>query len=298
MSRELTNTVTITWDNATAGIAKANIVADLSLSSYTATATITGALAKGAFSYGTLPYNAAGNFASFNIGVDSYSQIIISNSNATPTASANVIVSNNLGTDTAYYGAFGINSSVFSATGVLNAANTTYVSCISGDLAIGTQDAHAVHFGAGSAWTADAITISATNVPSVFSGNFMSAAPANGQLCQILSSTELLTIASAASTATSMNLPAGAIILGVSVRVVTVIPTATTFTVGDGGSAARYSTAAVSVAAGSTDVGTKAGAYYNASATPVVITPNGTPATGSGQVRVTIHYISVTAPTS
>jgi len=269
----------------------------ITLNSTIANKTITGALAIGAYSYGTLPYTATGNFASYNLGIDSYTQIVVSNSNATATASANVIVSNNLGTDLAYYGAFGINSSGFSAAGVLNVANSTYLCSISGDLAIGTMDAHAVRFGANN-WTVDAITISSANVPSLFNANLLSAPAANGQAFQIQSLTELTTIAAAATTTTAIQLPANAIILSVSVRVVTVIPTATTFTVGDSGSAARYNTAAVAVAAGTTDKGTKAGAYYNASALGVLITPSATPATATGQVRVNIHYMSVTPPTS
>jgi hypothetical protein len=77
-----------------------------------------------------------------------------------------------------------------------------------------------------------------------------------------------------------------------------IIPTAATFTVGDSGSAARFSTAAVTVAAGSSDKGTKAGAYYNAGALAVRITPNATPGAATGRVRVTIHYLECVAPTS
>lgn len=121
---------------------------------------------------------------------------------------------------------------------------------------------------------------------------------ANGQAIAVQSLTELTTIAAAASTDTTIQKPAGAIILAVTVRVTTVIPTATTFTVGDAGNAARFSTAAVSTAAGSTDKGTAAGAYYNATAGAIRITPNASPANNSGRVRVTIHYISLTAPTS
>lgn len=121
---------------------------------------------------------------------------------------------------------------------------------------------------------------------------------ANGQVLSVKTLTELTTIAAAASTDTTIQMPANAIILGVSVRVTVVIPTATNFTVGDSGSAARFSTAAVSVAANSTDPGTKAGAYYNASALAVRITPDGTPGDNSGRVRVTIHYLEVTPPTS
>jgi hypothetical protein len=54
----------------------------------------------------------------------------------------------------------------------------------------------------------------------------------------------------------------------------------------------------VLVAAGTTDAGTKAGAYYNASALAVRITPNIQPADNSGRVRVTIHYYTVTPATS
>jgi hypothetical protein len=121
---------------------------------------------------------------------------------------------------------------------------------------------------------------------------------ANGQLFGVQSLTELTTIANAATTDTTIVMPAASIILGVSVYVQTIIPTATTFTQGDSGSAARFNTAAVAVAAGSSDPGTKAGAYYNPTALAVRITPNGTPNAATGRVRVTIYYISVTPPTS
>lgn len=129
------------------------------------------------------------------------------------------------------------------------------------------------------------------------SGSF-EAGTANGQAVNIKSLTELTTIAAAATTDTTIQMPAGAIILAVPVYVATVIPTAATFTVGDAGSAARFSTAAVTVAAASSDPGTKAGAYYNASAAAVRITPNATPGTATGKVRVTIFYIDITVPTS
>jgi len=110
--------------------------------------------------------------------------------------------------------------------------------------------------------------------------------------------TELTTIAATPTTDTTIQMPANSVVRAVTVRVTVVIPTATTFTVGDSGSAARFSTAAVSVAAGSTDPGNKAGAYYNATALSVRITPNGTPAANTGRVRVTIFYDTVTPSTS
>lgn len=121
----------------------------------------------------------------------------------------------------------------------------------------------------------------------------------NGQLAQVKSLSELTTIAAAATTDTAIQMPAGAIVLAVSVRVTVLIPTAATFTVGDSGSAARFNTgASVLVAAGTTDKGTKAGAYYNAGALAVRITPNLTPADATGRVRVTIHYLEISPPTS
>lgn len=122
---------------------------------------------------------------------------------------------------------------------------------------------------------------------------------ASGQRLDVKMLTELTTIAAAATTDTTIEMPAGAIILAVPVRVTVVIPTATTFTVGDSGSAARFNTGSnVAVAAGTTDKGTKAGAYYNASALPITITPDGTPGAATGRVRVSIFYIEVTALTA
>ena len=130
-------------------------------------------------------------------------------------------------------------------------------------------------------------------------GQFGFGGGGNGQQLNLLRLTELTTIAAAATTDTTIQMPAGAIILGVSVRVTVVIPTAATFTVGDSGSAARFNTGAnVSTAVDTTNAGTKAGAYYNASALAVRITPNAQPANNSGRVRVTIHYLTVTPPTS
>ncbi len=121
----------------------------------------------------------------------------------------------------------------------------------------------------------------------------------NGQAITALQTlTELTTIAASPTTTTTIQMPANSVVLAVTVRVTVAIPTATTFTVGDAGSATRFSTAAISVNLNSTDPGTKAGAYYNASAAGILITPNGTPANANGRVRVVIYYYSVTPQTS
>lgn len=127
---------------------------------------------------------------------------------------------------------------------------------------------------------------------------------ANGAYREIGSASELLTIAAAANTDTSATLlPANAYIEAVTVRVVTVIPTAATFTVGDPTTAGRFATG-VSTAANTTAVGliqsdqTGAAGPKQTAAAKVRITPNLSPATATGQVRITVFYRSYAPGTS
>lgn len=111
--------------------------------------------------------------------------------------------------------------------------------------------------------------------------------------------TELLTIAAAATSVTTMSLPLNALILAVSVRVTTVIPTAATFTVTGNTSGTQFDKAGgVLVAAETTDVGTANCPYSNGAAQTVRITPNLSPAANTGRVRVVIWYYQIAAPTS
>jgi hypothetical protein len=118
-----------------------------------------------------------------------------------------------------------------------------------------------------------------------------------GARIEFRSLTEVTTLAIAATTNTTIQIPANAVVLAVSTRVTVLIPTATSFSVGVAGTAGRYA-AGVLVAAGTTNPGTLAGPLYYAAATPILITPSATPATATGQIRVTIHYYLVTPPTS
>lgn len=120
----------------------------------------------------------------------------------------------------------------------------------------------------------------------------------NGQKINILSLTELTTIAAAATTDTAIQIPANAVVFGVDVRVTVAIPTAATFTVIGAGSATVFNTAAVAVAANTTNSGTKSCPFYNATAQAIRITPDVQPAANTGRVRVTIHYYTVTPATS
>lgn len=119
----------------------------------------------------------------------------------------------------------------------------------------------------------------------------------NGQKLGLKTLTELTTIAAAATTDTAIQIPAGALVLGVSVRVTTVIPTAATFNYGIAGATARYGTG-IAVAATTTYPGTDDGVRFYAAATAIRITPDLTPGANTGRVRTTIHYLDLTPPTS
>ena len=120
----------------------------------------------------------------------------------------------------------------------------------------------------------------------------------NGQQISYKSLTELTTIAAAATTVTTISIPANIIVKAVSVRVTTIIPTAATFTVTGNTSTTVFNTAAVAVAEGSTDKGNLNCPYNNGAAQTIRITPNATPADNTGRVRVTIWYEDSIPPTS
>lgn len=121
----------------------------------------------------------------------------------------------------------------------------------------------------------------------------------NGQKLGLKKLTELTTIGTGATTSTAIQIPAGAVALAVSVRCTVSIPGTATMTIGDGVTAAKFNTgASIASSAGTTDPGTKAGPTYYAAATAIVITPNATPSTNAGRVRVTIFYYDSTPPTS
>jgi hypothetical protein len=119
----------------------------------------------------------------------------------------------------------------------------------------------------------------------------------NGQFFNIQSQTELTTINAAASTDTTITIPANAVVFGVSVRVTVVIPTAVTFDVGVAGATTRYGTG-ISTAANTTNPGTNDATRFYAAGTAIRITPNAVPGANTGRVRVTIHYYTITPPAS
>ena len=122
---------------------------------------------------------------------------------------------------------------------------------------------------------------------------------ANGLVLTITRLTELLTIADAATSETTIEIPAGSLVIAVPVRVTVAIPTASTFTVGITGTADKFNSGSnLSVDVDTTDVGTKAGVHYQAAAATILITPDMSPAAATGRLRVGIVYAEITPFTS
>ena len=89
-----------------------------------------------------LSFNGANTIASFGTTTaGSYNQLIIQNKSNSIGASTNYVVSNNLGTDTSYYGEFGMNSSSYSSgtpTDFFSLNNNAYFSAHGGDITLGS----------------------------------------------------------------------------------------------------------------------------------------------------------------
>jgi hypothetical protein len=107
------------------------------------------------------------------------------------------------------------------------------------------------------------------------------------------------------TTDSTIDLPANSIILSVTGRITTTITTATDWKLGDATVNDRFSDANATLTANTTTVGinqwkadrTTAGqGAFQQSTAKVRITTTGTP--GAGVIRITIHYITLSAPTS
>lgn len=109
--------------------------------------------------------------------------------------------------------------------------------------------------------------------------------------------TELTTIAAAATTSTTIQVPANCLVLGVSIRVTVQPPGTTTVNVGDGSTVDKFG-AAISTAATTTNASLHVPYASGGSPFSIVFTPDSTPSDATGRIRTTIHYIDLTAPTS
>jgi parallel beta-helix repeat protein len=169
-------TYTGTVNAAALGASSASVSGNVTSGTHTLNAAIAASAPTGAINYGTLGFSDTNIFGSFATNVNSYSQFILQNLNAGSTASAGFIVGNNNTTATTNYGEFGINSSGFSGTGSLNLPGATYLTSTTGDLAIGTTTANAIHFLVNSGAT-DAMTISSSGSVSGSGINSLFASP-------------------------------------------------------------------------------------------------------------------------
>lgn len=120
----------------------------------------------------------------------------------------------------------------------------------------------------------------------------------SGAAMKIANKQELVSIAAAATTSSTITIPDDCLFLGYSIRVVTQ-PTGTTSThVGVSGDAQRFGTS-ISTTAGTTD-GNCSDAHdrYSGGPTAILFTPNATPSAADGEIRLTIHYVEFTAATA
>ena len=132
-------------------------------------------------------------------------------------------------------------------------------------------------------------------------GTFTTAAVSggNGIATTVTHASTLLDISSS-STATDL-IPANSLVLGVTINVKTIIvgTTAVSFAIGDGTDVDRWGTGIAFTAGTKTNIAdfTIASPQYYGSATDVVLTPDaGT--LDTGEVRIAVHYISLTAATA
>ena len=101
-----------------------------------------------------LSFNASNSIASFgSTTANSYNQLVIQNKSTSAFASANYVISNDIGTDSSYYGEFGMNSSTFSAStpsDFYSINNGVYFSGHDGDITFGSGNGYKSYFAWGS----------------------------------------------------------------------------------------------------------------------------------------------------
>lgn len=102
-----------------------------------------------------LTFNASNSGFTSGASVSgSYLQTVIQNKSGTAGASTNYVLSNDLGTDSSYYGEFGMNSSVYTGAGVpsdfYSINNGIYFSGHDGDITVGSGNGKNLYFAWGS----------------------------------------------------------------------------------------------------------------------------------------------------
>ena len=93
----------------------------------------------------TITYADTGILATYASSSTSYNQVILQNSNSGTASSTDVIVSNDQGTASTYYGDFGMNSSGWTGSLPFSAANVVYLTSTSGPLSLGSVTSNPVY---------------------------------------------------------------------------------------------------------------------------------------------------------
>jgi len=150
-----------------------------------------------------LSYNASNtNLALGGTVSGSYLQAVMQNKSATAGASINFAVSNNLGTDSTYYGEFGMNSSVFSAStpaDYFSINNGVYYSGHDGDISIGSGNGYKTYL----AWGTTGQSAHVINVTGAIGLNTnLGTTPALSGTTNFGTSGQVLTSAGSAATPT------------------------------------------------------------------------------------------------
>lgn len=156
-----TSTPAITISTTVTGLLKGNGTAVSAAVANTDYLAVASPAYTGTLTTGTLGFTAANPLMSLQSSVNGFNQFLIQNSSTGVSASSDVIVNNNLSTDTTYYGDFGINGSNYSGTGSFSLPNAVYLYSNTGDLSIGTFTSNAIHFVINNG-TSDAATIKTT----------------------------------------------------------------------------------------------------------------------------------------
>lgn len=157
-----TSTPAITISTSITGLLKGNGTAISAATANTDYLAVSNPIYTGTLSTGTLTYTPSGLFLSAQQSVNSYIQAVFQNSSSGTSASSDVVLNNNVSTDTTFYGNLGINSSTYTGTGSLNLPNVTYLTSTSADLVLGTTTSNAIRFVINSG-TADAAIIKTTS---------------------------------------------------------------------------------------------------------------------------------------
>lgn len=127
---------------------------------------------------------------------------------------------------------------------------------------------------------------------------------ANGSSLNILTKTTTIAGAAAATISATNFIPAGSIVLGLTSYVTSTFSNTslTSMKIGDGTTAAQFSSATMALVAGTTsnsiDDGAATAVPFYGAATSVVVTGNGASFTTNGIIRIVMWYITLTPPTS